>query len=480
LAWEFVAAIGVSRLTPHGKGSELVKHNILLVDDAVTDLRLLGHILEALGHNILAVQSGEEALERVQDTDISVVLLDVRLPGISGYEVAQRMRSPELDLRIPVIFVTGSADLEEEIFDGYFAGGVDYLVKPVEPAIVRRKVQIFCELKDKERQIEEQLRCIEEQKSKLEKQVKELGALDEARMESEIRYRSLVTMSPQAILVQVQGILVFYNTMAIQMLGSIDEASMHERPFHTFVDESDRDRIEEWLEQIERRGGRSEPTECRIQNHHDDDACRHVELHACCILYDDEVGVQMAIQDITEHKLLAEKLRMLSQIDGLTGVRNRRSFDQQIEKEWLLHARSKKTISLLMIDLDQFKKYNDTYGHLDGDGCLRAVADVMGESCCRPADMVARYGGEEFAILLPDTDASGAEHIALRLVEAVERLQKPHTENKTHGIVTVSCGVATARPADGEAQAQLIRAADKALYDVKRDGGNGVASGDLR
>lgn len=453
-----------------------MKHSILLVDDSHAKVEVLERMLQELGHHLVAACSGEEALERASEYDFSVVLLEVRLPGISGYEVAQRLRDDAAHDRVPVIFITGLADQEAHIFDGYSAGGVDYLVKPIDPAILRRKVEIFCALQEKEKLIEAQLSRIEAQKEQLEQQILELRALDEARMESEIRYRSLVTLSPQAIVVQVDGELVFYNPTAIQMLGSIDAESMYGRPFHTFVDGGDRERVAAWIETIARRGGRAEPVTCALQCHRKEQVRRHVELHACCILYDDVVGVQMAIQDVTDHKLLEDKLRRLSQMDGLTGAWNRRRFDEQLAKEWARLARAKSPLSLLMLDLDQFKGFNDAHGHLEGDACLQAAVEAMKACCARPADLVARYGGEEFAVLLPETDAEGAFHLGERIVQAVYLLDIPHPLNKEYGRATISCGVATAIPADLDGPEQLIQMADAALYKSKGAGGNCLAA----
>tara|TARA_R110001592_G_scaffold189300_1_gene434757 strand:- start:36 stop:1451 length:1416 start_codon:yes stop_codon:yes gene_type:complete len=449
-----------------------VKHNVLVVDDSRSSLLLLERILEDLGHNIITAATGEEALELLQAHDFSVVLLDVRLPGISGYEVAQRMQQSDSGEDIPIIFVTAYADQESQVFDGYSAGGVDYLLKPVDPAIVRAKVQIFCKMQEKEKQIEAHLHRIEDQKKQLERQLDDMRGLEDARMESEIRYRSLVTLSPQAIVVQVNDALVFYNTSAIQMLGCIGETAMHGRPFHTFVSFEDRDRVEEWLEMIARRGGRSEPLECTLQTYDAEQVTRHVELHACCILYDNDVGVQMAIQDITEHKAMEEKLLHLAQVDGLTGLWNRRYFDVQLDKEWRRIGRTEASLSLLMIDLDKFKPYNDTYGHLIGDACLRAVATAMPSVCHRPADIVARYGGEEFVVILPNTDAKGARYLGCGLVAAIYDLKIPHEANPSIGFVTISCGVATVTPIEGTDPGSLIEMADKALYVAKKAGGN--------
>ena len=451
-----------------------LKHNILVVDDAKMNVKILDRMLSELGHNIMPAYSGEEALALADEYDFSVVLLDVKMPGMDGYEVARRLREKTAPNYLPILFVTASADQEVEVTDGYTSGGVDYLIKPVEPAIVRRKVEIFCQLQEKEKQIGAQLTRIEAQKAQLETQLDEMRLLESARVESEIRYRSLVSLSPQPIIVQVAGELVFYNTSSMDIFGLFEDSAMVGRAFHSFVVEEDSRRVKAWIEEIERRGGRSEPIECTLKSHDPTEEKRQVELHACCILYDDKEGVQMAIQDVTEHKLIAEKLRTLSQVDGLTGVWNRRSFDEQIDKEIRRHIRNDKPLALIMIDLDQFKKFNDNYGHHEGDGCLKGTANAMTKVCTRPADMVSRYGGEEFVILLPETGAEGAKHIASKLVAEVYALGIRHEHNRGHGVVTISCGVTSQNPGRDATPAQFVEAADGALYFTKQNGGNGV------
>ena len=142
-------------------------------------------------------------------------------------------------------------------------------------------------------------------------------------------------------------------------------------------------------------------------------------------------------------KAQTDALRMLASLDGLTGVPNRRIFDERLDAEWRACRRSGSPLSLLMVDVDHFKLYNDHYGHLDGDQCLKAVASALASSVERGRDMLARFGGEEFVCLLPDTDLEGAKHIAEKLRQAVEGLAIPHVESKTAATVTVSLGVAT-------------------------------------
>jgi diguanylate cyclase (GGDEF)-like protein len=168
------------------------------------------------------------------------------------------------------------------------------------------------------------------------------------------------------------------------------------------------------------------------------------------------------------------ELLRLSSVDGLTGIANRRQFDATLESEWRRSARTQAPLSLLMIDVDCFKGYNDRCGHLAGDECLRKVAGALAGQPRRPADLVARYGGEEFAVVLPETPADGALQVAESLRSAVQSLGLPHPCSLAGPQVTVSIGSATRIPVNGQAPSSLVTYADKALYRAKRGGRNRV------
>ncbi|MBV8516701.1 MAG: GGDEF domain-containing protein [Acidobacteria bacterium] len=183
------------------------------------------------------------------------------------------------------------------------------------------------------------------------------------------------------------------------------------------------------------------------------------------------------LEAANEHLATAiETLHRISTQDGLTGVANRRHFDETLAVEWRRAARSRAALSLLMIDIDYFKRFNDASGHQAGDDCLRRVARCVQDAVHRAADLVARYGGEEFAVLLPDTDAERAIHVAETIRSRVESLNLEHPDAPC-GHVTISIGLATAvPPRDGANMGDFIRCADSALYDAKRTGRNKVAS----
>ncbi|MBC3954500.1 response regulator [Pseudomonas triticifolii] len=170
-------------------------------------------------------------------------------------------------------------------------------------------------------------------------------------------------------------------------------------------------------------------------------------------------------------------LQRLMNSDGLTGLSNRRHFDEYLELEWRRATRDQTQLSLLMIDVDYFKAYNDSFGHLEGDEALRQVAKAIRNSCSRPSDLPARYGGEEFAMVLPNTSPGGARLIAEKLRQSVVGMNIPHIAPAEGAHLTVSIGVATVGPQVGLNSRQLILDADKGLYAAKNNGRNQVAVG---
>ncbi len=198
--------------------------------------------------------------------------------------------------------------------------------------------------------------------------------------------------------------------------------------------------------------------------------------------------VQARVKAQLRVKHLADEARRLAMTDGLTGVANRRRFDESLEREWNSARRAGDALALLMIDVDHFKDFNDLYGHPAGDACLQSLAQAMSRACVRPTDLVARYGGEEFAVLLPKTSQFGAEHVAHTILDAVDSLAILHEGSVTAAHVTVSVGIASCdadsacwmpvsvdlrildRPSARCLAKDLVHAADQALYASKSAG----------
>jgi len=296
------------------------KARLLIVDDETINIRMLDGMLRD-EYEISVAVNGEQALKRAFATPPDLILLDIQMEGMDGYEVCRQLKDNELTADIPVIFVTTRASTAEEV-KGLELGAVDYITKPYHPSIVR----------------------------------------------------------------------------------------------------------------------------IRLKN--------HLELKR-------------------QHDIL----NRLSSLDGLTGIANRRHFDSFLAQEWSRTVRSNGEISLILMDVDHFKKYNDHYGHVAGDDCLRAVSAALAGALTRSTDLVARYGGEEFVCILTSTGLDGAIRVAEKMRAAALALAIPHAYSETHARVSLSFGVATARPGLSEMQpASLLLEVDRLLYRAKEAGRNRVMS----
>lgn len=320
------------------------KMDILIVDDKPENLLALESVLEGLDLNIVRATSGNRALGLMLEYDFALVLLDVQMPGMDGFETAELMRRCEKTKNIPIIFITAINKDQKCIFKGYEVGAVDYLFKPIEPLILKSKVKVFIELQKQKELLKKQAKMLEEK-----------------------------------------------------------------------------------------------------------------------------------IDELLELKELNCQLKHISTIDVLTGISNRRSFEKNIQIEWQRAIRTGIPLSLIMIDIDHFKAFNDCYGHQEGDRCLRQVAEAIVSSTQRPADFVARYGGEEFVVVLPETQREGALIVAERIRKKVESLAVKHKKSCVSPYVTVSLGISTLLPEKHYSVEELINSADKALFQAKFYGRNRVA-----
>ncbi len=290
---------------------------VLIVDDVAANIQILAEALKS-ECRIRIANNGEDALRvAMRPPYPDLILLDVMMPGMDGYEVCRRLKDTAATQNIPVIFVTARDDAADEE-KGLQVGAVDYIAKPYRLPIVKARVRNHLQLKQK-----------------------------------------------------------------------------------------------------------------------------------------------------------SDLLETLAMIDGLTGIPNRRHFDQRMDSEWRRAVRDRQPLALVLGDVDHFKRFNDHYGHGAGDACLRAVARAMFNSLSRPGDMVARYGGEEFVVILPETGLTGAQQVAERMRQAVLALNIPHALTE-EGIVSLSLGYVATWPAQGEIQtaAELLDRVDEGLYKAKREGRN--------
>lgn len=206
-----------------------------------------------------------------------------------------------------------------------------------------------------------------------------------------------------------------------------------------------------------------------------------VRLSGQTIEIDGEKYIWSSVENITDRKQIEEELarlyqemRVLSLQDGLTGVANRRMFDEVLEKEWKRAQRSGLPLSLIIFDIDYFKQYNDHYGHLKGDECLKQISKILAGESKRSSDLFARYGGEEFVLLLPETAEAQAYEIALQCIAAVQDKKILHEHSLVSDVLTISAGVSSIIPFKESKSSALIDTADELLYQAKRNGRNRV------
>lgn len=303
---------------------------ILIVDDNPTNLLVLSQTLKEEGLKIRVSMDGESALDQVQEEPPEIILLDIQMPGIDGYETCKMLKSNPSTSDIPVIFITANTGTEN-IVKGLSLGAVDYIAKPFQKEEVLARVQVHLRLRFLARKVQEQ-------------------------------------------------------TVALQIAN--------------------------------------------------------------------------------------QQLECLANLDGLTQVANRRRFDDQLEMEWKRLSREQAPLSLILCDIDYFKRYNDSYGHQAGDICLKQVAKTIEQSLKRSGDFVARYGGEEFVVILPNTNFEGAFNVAELIQINIKQLNISHAQSKVAAYITLSLGISSILPTSDASIKSLVAAADKALYEAKRRGRN--------
>ena len=319
---------------------------LLLVDDTPENLELLTYMLEPQGYTLCTAHDGPSALEKVGSERPDLIVLDVMMPGMDGFQVCEQLKSDPQTADIPVIFLSALHSNQWKI-KGLQAGSVDCVSKPFERNEVLARVGTHLRLRAAQRELQE----------------------SNLKLVAEIERRKVV---------------------------------------------------EAELEQANRR-----------------------------------------LQD-----LAAE--------DGLTRIANRRRLDEWLDRCWRQSARDQQPLSLVMADVDCFKRYNDHYGHQAGDACLQVVAQAFRDALKRPSDLAGRYGGEEFMAVLSHTDSAGAQVVAEEVQQALRAVEIPHEASTVSDTVTLSVGVATTVPAPGRSLQELIAAADEALYQAKSDGRNCV------
>ena len=412
-----------------------VSRTVLIVDDNPANLGVIVDHLEEAGLHVAVAQGGEEALKRAQFIEPDLILLDVMMPGIDGFETCRRLKANEATREIPVIFMTALNDINDKVA-AFAAGGVDYVSKPFQVAELLARVMTHLELRSARQRL----------------------------AESELRYRRMFETASDGIVLldRESGRITDVNPALTKMINLAPSQLLgrtfgETKPFSSnpscrrVLDElrhQDHVRFEDWI--LETGRGTSV----------------NVEVNGSLYKAATTTVIQCNLRDITDRKEAEARIRYMALHDALTGLPNRTLFEDRLDNAIAQARRHQAPVAVLMLDLDRFKNINDSLGHHVGDELLEQVAARL-RACLRESDTAARLGGDEFAISLPElASIEDAKTVAEKILEV---LQEPFQVEQHELNIGGSIGIAR-YPDDGTDHATLLRAADAAMYDAKAQG----------
>jgi len=417
------------------------KPAILIVDDAPDSLAPLRTMMLGQGYQTFVATTGSRALEIAQRLKPDLILLDVVMPGMDGLETCRRLKDHPATARIPVIFISARGELDD-IVAGFDLGAADYIPKPLRMEEVCARVRA-------------QLR------------LSRSSSESDSQKEQAERLRMIVDSMDQGLLIVERcGRIQYANPACDRYLGyAADELAG--RSLVELL--ATKDSYPDDCTAMEAIGHGTREVLVRRR----DGGLRAMDLTMTPMHAADGLFVAL-LHDITHHKQSEDALQRAAMLDPLTKIANRRHFDVFMEKEWQRAIRNAQPLSLVVLDVDHFKLYNDTLGHAAGDICLQKVAQALQGHALRPTDLAARYGGEEFVLLFAETPGDAAARLAEAIRATVEGLQLPNPRSPTSPWLTVSVGVATIVPTQLDAIEQLFVSADRAMYVAKGGGRNRV------
>lgn len=415
---------------------------LLVVDDYPENLVSMRALLQREDWQVVTAGSGVEALELLLKHDVDLVLLDVKMPGMDGFEVARLMRGNQRTRMTPIIFLSANAQSPAAVLEGYASGAIDYLFKPFDPHILKPKVQALLEHQRNRRALQRLSHDLESARAF------NASVLDNA--------------AEGILVVSEEGVIEYANPAISRLLN----ATMDELQGQEFLSFLQKPHVPAWLESQMYAGYRDGET-WRLH-----DAILRtgrgqqvpVAL-SCAPLPAEQKAMVVTVLDMSEVRHLHQQLEFQVVTDPLTGLLNRRGFYQAVENTLLRSERVEQSLVLLYLDLDGFKRVNDSLGHDAGDRVLRWVSEQL-QGCLRSYDILGRMGGDEFTALLELEFPEQAAKIAEKLIERVSICQQVEGLDVMLG---VSIGIATF-PDCGSDLNGLLRAADIAMYEAKRAG----------
>ncbi len=436
--------------------------DILIVDDVPENIKVLSSILNTKGYKVRKALNGKVALRSAKSRAPNVILLDIKMPEMNGYELCQQLKADPSLKEIPVIFISAL----NEIFDkvkAFKCGGVDYITKPfqIEEVIAR---------------IENQL-TIQRQKDRLKQEIKHCQEIEDILYQSRSLLASILNTSLDGIAAleavrkpstgKIEDFrCLVANPIFAMMVNRHQDHLVGKLIAKKILSQISPGLFDKFVKLVET--GQTLQQEIFFQQ----DNTQEYWYHLVAVKLGD--GLSLTVRDITQRKQAELKLESSAKIDSLTGIGNRRLFDQMILQEWNRHKRTQQPLSLIICDIDEFKRYNDHYGHLQGDKCLHQVAQSINRVVKRSGELVARYGGEEFAIILPHTNKKQAVKVAKLIQEEIHQQKIVHAESRVSAYVTMSIGVTSMIPGIQHSLKSLIMIADKALYQAKARGRNHI------
>jgi two-component system cell cycle response regulator len=491
------------------------KANLLVVDDHPDNLRTLAAILSKHGYKVRKAISGEIALETIQAELPDLILLDIKMPIVDGYTVCSTLLQNDQTRHIPIIFLS-ALDTAADKVKAFTMGGVDYITKPfqAEEVLIRVEHQLTIlrqrlQLKQHNQLLKQEIQERKQTEANLQLLLKAINLVSQANNSHDAlnfvlhEVCQVIGWDYGEVWVQnAESQRLELSTACYderdQLLCEFHQASL-KYSFTTDAGLLGRTLLQqepEWIEDVFQvdtgvfvrvklaqavglKTGLAVPITfgqkllvvmCFFKRSLVPHNPQLVEMvNAVALGISGFIGRKQTEEALQQAN---KELLRLAHVDGLTQIANRRCFDETLQQEWARLRREQLPLTLLLCDIDYFKRYNDCYGHLIGDECLRRVAAALAQICKRPADMVARYGGEEFVILLPNTQLEGGVHVAQKIQQQIVQLAIPHLCSLSSDRVTLSIGVASMIPQGNNSPADIITAADQALYQAKAQGRN--------